>query len=121
MQSLEVMLSWGDADVSVCTLAMRGHRVYFEFAPSFIAEPLPISPFKLPVRPGVFEHVDRDFEALFGVFNDSLPDGWGLLLMDREFRKRGLEPAAATPLDRLAYIGTRTFASRHLLSSPRPH
>lgn len=107
MQSLEVVLSWGDEDVPVGTLAMRGHRVYFEYAPSFLATPLPISPFKLPVRAGVFEHADRDFADLFGVFNDSLPDGWGLLLMDREFRKRGLQPAAATPLDRLAYIGTR--------------
>ncbi|HEU0300707.1 MAG TPA: type II toxin-antitoxin system HipA family toxin [Longimicrobium sp.] len=107
MQSLEVVLSWGHEDVPVGTLAVRGHRVYFEYAPSFIADPLPISPFKLPVRGGVFEHADRDFADLFGVFNDSLPDGWGLLLMDREFRKRGLDPAAATPLDRLAYIGTR--------------
>lgn len=107
MQTLEVMLSWGDKDVLVGTLAIRGHRVFFEYAPSFIAAPLPVSPFKLPVRPGVFEHSDRDFATLFGVFNDSLPDGWGLLLMDREFRKRGLDPAAATPLDRLAYIGTR--------------
>lgn len=107
MQSLEIMLSWGDEDVRIGTLAMRGHRVFFEYAPSFVADPLPISPFKLPVRAGVFEHSDREFAALFGVFNDSLPDGWGLLLMDREFRKRGLDPAAATPLDRLAYIGTR--------------
>ncbi|MBW3570000.1 MAG: type II toxin-antitoxin system HipA family toxin [Gemmatimonadetes bacterium] len=107
MQSLEVFLSWGDEDVRVGTLAGRGHHVFFDYAPSFLARPLPISPFKLPVRPGVFEHSDREFAALFGAFNDSLPDGWGLLLMDREFRRRGLDPAAATPLDRLAYIGTR--------------
>jgi serine/threonine-protein kinase HipA len=44
---------------------------------------------------------------VFGAFNDSLPDGWGLLLMDREFRKRGLDPGTLSPLDRLAYIGTR--------------
>jgi serine/threonine-protein kinase HipA len=97
MQSLEVVLSWGDEDVPVGTLAAREHRIYFEYAPSFLADPLPLSPFKLPVRAGVFEHTERDFAALFGVFNDSLPDGWGLLLMDREFRKRGLDPAAAPP------------------------
>lgn len=107
MQALEVILSWGDHDVRVGVLAIRGHRVFFEYTASFVAHPLPISPFKLPVRPGVFEHADHDFAGLFGVFNDSLPDGWGLLLMDREFRKRGLDPTAATPLDRLAYIGTR--------------
>ncbi len=51
------------------------------------------------------------FGGLFGVFNDSLPDGWGLLLMDRELRKRGIEPAQVSPLDRLAYIGTRAVGA----------
>jgi hypothetical protein len=26
----------------------------------------------------VFEHREREFGDVFGVFNDSLPDGWGL-------------------------------------------
>lgn len=69
--------------------------------------PLPIWPFKLPVAPGLFEHTERDFAELFGVFNDSLPDGWGLLLMGREFRRRGVKPSDMSALDRLAYIGTR--------------
>lgn len=107
MQSLEVVLAWGAAPVAVGTLAERGQRVYFEYAPSFLARPLPISPFKLPVRPGVVEHDERAFAAVFGVFNDSLPDGWGLLLMDREFRKQGIAPSTVGPLERLAYIGTR--------------
>ncbi|HEY0171572.1 MAG TPA: type II toxin-antitoxin system HipA family toxin, partial [Pyrinomonadaceae bacterium] len=80
---------------------------YFEYDSAFIAKSLPISPFKLPVRPGVFEHREREFGDVFGVFNDSLPDGWGLLLMDREFRKRGHDPAGLSVMDRLAYIGTR--------------
>jgi serine/threonine-protein kinase HipA len=93
--------------VPVGTLAERDRRVYFEYDPAFLAGPLPISPFKLPVRPGLFEHEERDFAAVFGVFNDSLPDGWGLLLMDRAFRKRGVDPVTLSVLDRLAYIGTR--------------
>jgi hypothetical protein len=35
------------------------------------------------------EDPKRTFDGLFGVFNDSLPDGWGLLLLDRALRKRG--------------------------------
>lgn len=107
MRSLEVRLCWGDNEVNVGTLGERDRRVYFEYAPSFLAEPLPISPFKLPARPGLFEHADREFASIFGVFNDSLPDGWGLLLMDRELRKQGLNPSFISPLDRLAYIGVR--------------
>jgi serine/threonine-protein kinase HipA len=112
MRSVEVRLDWGDdAEVPVGTLGEQDRRVFFEYAPSFVADPLPLSPFKLPVRPGVFEHTERDFGELFGVFNDSLPDGWGRLLMDREFRRRGIEPTRISPLDRLTYIGTRAMGA----------
>jgi len=107
MRKLEVRLDWGDEQVLVGTLADQDRRVFFEFDRAFLDTSLPISPFKLPVKPGLIEHGERDFARVFGVFNDSLPDGWGLLLMDREFRKRGFNPATLSILDRLAYIGTR--------------
>lgn len=110
MQRLEVRLDWGE-QVVVGTLAERDRRVYFEYDGTFLKAPLPISPFKLPVRPGLFEHEERGFAQVFGVFNDSLPDGWGLLLMDREFRKRGVDPFRLSILDRLAYIGTRAMGA----------
>lgn len=105
MRRVEVRLDRGDEQIPVGTLAELEHRVYFEYAPGFLANPLPISPIKLPPRRELFEHSEREFAQLFGVFNDSLPDGWGLLLMDREFRKHGVRNPS--PLDRLAYIGTR--------------
>ena len=107
MRKLEVRLDWGDERVVVGTLAERDRRIYFEYAPDFIRNRLPISPFKLPVRSELFEHTELEFSKVFGAFNDSLPDGWGLLLMDRVFRKQGLDPARVSVLDRLAYIGKR--------------
>ena len=41
-------------------------------------------------------------------FDDPLPDGWGLLLMDRHFRLLGRDPAEVGPLDRLAFLATWT-------------
>lgn len=107
MRAVDVALTWGADKVPVGTLVDRNRVIYFEYDAAFLASPLPLSPFKLAAKPGLVEHTDRDFAGVFGVFNDSLPDGWGLLLMDREFRKQGLNPAAVSPLDRLAYIGTR--------------
>ncbi|HEX8431011.1 MAG TPA: type II toxin-antitoxin system HipA family toxin [Longimicrobium sp.] len=107
MRRVEVRLQFGDEAIVVGTLAEQERRVYFEYAAGFLAAPLPLSPFKLPARANLFEHTERDFAALFGVFNDSLPDGWGRLLMDRELRKRGVDPRTVSPIDRLAYIGTR--------------
>jgi serine/threonine-protein kinase HipA len=111
VRTLEVRLDWGDRQIVVGTLAEDAGRLYFEYAASFLENPLPISPFRLPPRPGLFEHVDRQFAEVFGVFDDSLPDSWGLLLMDREFRKRGRAPSTLSPLDRLAYIGTRAMGA----------
>lgn len=73
MRRVEVRLDWGDKQVVVGTLAEQERRIYFEYDATFLDAPLPISPFKLPVRPGLFEHAERDFAEVFGVFNDSRP------------------------------------------------
>ncbi|HZK79428.1 MAG TPA: type II toxin-antitoxin system HipA family toxin, partial [Humisphaera sp.] len=83
----------------------------FEYDASFIERELPLSPFKLPLRAGMIEHADVSFGRLPGLFDDSLPDGWGLLLMDRMFRRRGLDPVAVSPLERLSYLGVRTMGA----------
>ena len=53
----------------------------------------------------MFEDEKRTFDGLFGLFNDSLPDGWGCLLLDRKLRKRALSYDSITPLSRLSMIG----------------
>ncbi|MEK7745631.1 MAG: type II toxin-antitoxin system HipA family toxin, partial [Elusimicrobiota bacterium] len=60
---------------------------------------------------GLFEHADHGFGPLPGLFDDSLPDGWGLLLMDRHFRSLGLDPGGVGPLERLSWLGTRTMGA----------
>lgn len=112
MRKLDVRLTRAPGDaVLVGQLAEADRRVYFEFDSSFIERGLQLSPFKLPLRAGLIEHADRSLGALPGLFDDSLPDGWGLLLMDRAFRRRGIDPVVASPLERLAYLGTRTMGS----------
>ena len=39
------------------------------------------------------------------MFNDSLPDGWNRLLLDRTLMKNHLNPASLSPLDRLCFVG----------------
>jgi len=112
MKKLDVRFTRGpDDSVSVGTLAEDRGRVYFEYAADFLAAGLDLSPFRLPFEPGLFEHRDRDFGLLPGLFDDSLPDGWGLLLMDRHFRSLGRNLAEISPLDRLAWLGTRTMGA----------
>lgn len=88
-------------------LLLKERKIYFEYAPGFLKTNLELSPFKLPLKPGVFLCEDQLFDGLFGVFNDSLPDGWGRLLLDRKLLKKGMHPTELTPLDRLCYVGNR--------------
>lgn len=80
-------------------------RAYFEYAPGFLAAPLLVSPFHLIAEPGVRPAPRDPFDGLHGLFNDSLPDGWGRLLLDRRLRKAGIDHHMLTPLDRLSAVG----------------
>jgi len=86
-------------------LAFKDRRLLFEYDASFIASGIEISPVKLPLGPGVSIADTTIFDGLFGVFNDSLPDGWGRLLLDRTVEKYGIHRGQLTPLDRLGYVG----------------
>jgi serine/threonine-protein kinase HipA len=88
-------------------LAWRDRRAFFQYDPSFIENGPSLSPVKLPLNPRLFEASPSPFDGLHGLFNDSLPDGWGRLLLDRTLQRAGLQPTALTALDRLAYVGSR--------------
>jgi serine/threonine-protein kinase HipA len=112
MKAITVKFQRTPQDImTVGRLAEHVNRTYFEYDPAFLQTGLEISPFKLPAHPGLIEHQDHAFGSLPGVFDDSLPDGWGLLLMDRHFRRQGIDPVTLSPLDRLAYLGTRTMGA----------
>lgn len=86
-------------------LAAHSNAILFQYTPEFLDSGINISPFRLPLSPEVREDPKRTFDGLFGVFNDSLPDGWGLLLLDRALRKKGSSLHACLPLQRLTMVG----------------
>ncbi len=102
---VDVLLKLDSAPVKVGSLAYEDHKIYFEYDTRFIQMGFEISPFKLPLKIGLQQGDPNLFEGLPGVFNDSLPDGWGRLLLDRAVRKHGILPGELTPIDRLTYVG----------------
>ena len=105
IKELKVGLNFGQEIQPVGRLAIRDGIIYFEYDNAFLETNLEISPIKLPLQRGVIELPRTPFEGLAGVFNDSLPDGWGRLLFDRMLRAEGILPNEVTALDRLAYVG----------------
>ncbi|MDE7247151.1 MAG: type II toxin-antitoxin system HipA family toxin [Lachnospiraceae bacterium] len=93
-------------DRPVGTLALYQNRLAaFEYDSDWIMDGFSISPFSLPLQKKVFMPKTDPFEGLFGVFADSLPDGWGRLLVDRLMRKKEINPYEIGNLERLAIVG----------------
>lgn len=78
----------------------------FEYSAEWQNSGFSISPFELPLMSGVFIAKSRPFDGGFGVFDDCLPDGWGLLILDRYLQQNGINPRALSLLDRLALVGS---------------
>ncbi|HIJ64051.1 MAG TPA: type II toxin-antitoxin system HipA family toxin [Rhodospirillaceae bacterium] len=104
-------------------LGKTAQGIFFEYDPAFPRTTHDISPFCLKEPPGstAIPAPIHPFDGLHGVFDDSLPDGWGRLLMDRKLLDLGLHPRLVSPLDRLAWIGDRgmgalTYKPVHKLS-----
>lgn len=106
-------------DILVGTLAKTPERVVaFEYDSDWLNNGFCISPFSLPLIKKVFIPKYEPFDGLFGVFNDSLPDGWGRLLVDRLFLKNKINPAEIDNLNRLAVVqksgmGALTYKPEH--------
>lgn len=79
MKSLNSMIvKWDNQIVGNLGITTEGLCI-FEYAPSFLQEGTSISPFELPLKPGIFSAKPTPFYGGFGVFDDSLPDGWFLI------------------------------------------
>lgn len=97
--------------IKVGRLALRRREILFEYDAAFLGSKLELSPFRLPLRPGVVVGEPTVLDGLMGVFEDSLPDGWGRLLIDRRAAELGLSATALTPLDRLTLVGARSMGA----------
>jgi len=108
---LKIFLNMYGCRQEVGLLHQDKQRIFFEYAPGFLKSGIELSPFKLPLKAGVFEEKAHVFDGLFGLLNDSLPDGWGCLLLDRKLRTLGKSYAEITPLDRLSLIGANPMGA----------
>ena len=104
-------------EVKVIDVSMNGAKVgrialtpdslcAFEYASEWLETGVSVSPFHLPLRSEVFVAKRIPFKGNFGVFDDSLPDGWGNLILDRYLKNKGIEPDQLTILQRLALVGS---------------
>lgn len=108
VSQLEVWRTLANAEqLLVGRLAQNAQGVYFQYEQDYLKRSDNLSPFALEFTDRLQKAPSAPHQGLAGVFADSLPDGWGNLLMDRVFRQKGLLPAQVTAMDRLAFVGDR--------------
>lgn len=106
VEKLIVSIQLNAMEVELGELAAAKTGIYFKYHANFIKRGLEISPIKLKCNTQLHKANELPFEGLFGVFADSLPDGWGRLLLDRSLASKGIDVGSITVLDRLAYVGS---------------
>lgn len=101
---------WGTL---VSTTAITGRpQIVFEYSNEAKSRGLELSSYTLPLDgPQLRRGFPSHQLGLPGPIYDSLPDGWGLLLKDRLFRRRGRNTARIGPLERLAYVGNNAMGA----------
>lgn len=83
----------------------KEHLAAFEYDKEWLEDGFSISPFSLPLEKRIYIPNRDPFDGLFGVFADSLPDGWGRFLVDRLMLKNKVNPAVVGSMNRLAIVG----------------
>ncbi|MBE5749478.1 MAG: type II toxin-antitoxin system HipA family toxin [Clostridiales bacterium] len=83
---------------------IKPSTIAFQYDDEWIKNGFSISPLSLPLDNKVYVSKKEQFNGLYGVFWDSLPDGWGELLMNRVLQKKGINPNQLPILTKLSLI-----------------
>jgi len=106
VKKIIVSILLNEEEIEVGELVTDSRAIYFKYYTDFIKRGIEISPLKLKLNTEINKADPVPFDGLFGVFADSLPDGWGKLLLDRILTNRGININEITMLDRLAFVGS---------------
>lgn len=74
----------------------------FEYSAEWQANGFSISPLQLPLKKGIFIADTQPFYGNFGIFEDSMPDGYGRYLLHKALAREGIDDRSLNPLDRLS-------------------
>ena len=105
INKVKVSLDFGNKIVEVGELVLQNKSIYFKYFENFLDLNLNISPYKLKLDNSIQTADIQIFDGLFGVFDDSLPDGWGKLLVYRKLLATGINFSEINPLLRLSIVG----------------
>jgi serine/threonine-protein kinase HipA len=114
--------AWGK---SVGAVAGTGGRYEFQYDPSWKRTGIDLSPLLMPVASGrrTFQFSalrEETYYRLPPLLADALPDKFGNALVDAWLATQGVSRSLITPLDRLAYLGSRGMGALEFVPDSGP-
>lgn len=91
--------------VGILSLTPDNRLCVFEYSKDWLSDGFSLSPFELPLKSGLFIAKPSPFYGNFGIFEDSLPDGYGRYLLHRALLREGIDDRNLTSVDRLSMVG----------------
>ena len=101
----KLTVKYHDEIVGILSLTPDNRLCVFEYDKAWLSNGFSISPLELPLRSGLFIAKPTPFYGNFGVFEDSLPDGYGRYLLHRILLREGIDDRKLTSIDRLSIVG----------------
>lgn len=91
--------------VGIISLTPDDKHLAFEYSPQWLTQGFSISPLELPLKTGLFIAKPTPFYGSFGIFEDSLPDGYGRYLLRKALMREGIDDSRLSVIDRLSIVG----------------
>ena len=101
----KLTVKYHDMTVGVLSFTPEGKSLAFEYSRRWIAEGFSISPLELPLKDGIFIAKSTPFYGNFGIFEDSLPDGYGRYLLHKALLREGIDDRSLSCIERLSIVG----------------
>lgn len=105
MNTEKLKVMFRDRIVGTLSLTSDDRLCVFEYDKSWIADGFSISPLELPLKPGVFIAKAHPFYGNFGIFEDSLPDGYGRYLLHKALMRKGINDSDLSSLEMACHRG----------------
>ncbi len=101
----KLSVNFHDTKVGTLSFDPKGQLCVFEYDMAWRINGFSISPLELPLKEGTFLAKAIPFNGNFGIFEDSLPDGYGRYLLMKTLKKEGVNESDLSALDRLSIVG----------------
>ncbi|MCT4600381.1 MAG: type II toxin-antitoxin system HipA family toxin [Marinifilaceae bacterium] len=102
----KLIVTYHGKEVGELLMSPDRRNCVFQYSKDWLKNGFSISLIELPLESRIFIAKTNPFDGNFGIFEDSLPDGYGRYLLNRILAKKGVDEENLNPLQRLSIVGS---------------